>query len=190
MNLDKLDNEYESFKNEYTYQYLKYLGEKCQEMIEYAIEHNTQTVENEFYLNFIIISPETSGMGRNLALNFSFSFEDDTSEINDFNFTTNDTFEHSINDHLINADIMDKLNEVYQLCHNQEKKELHLMLAKRLKQNLEEIPAKKIIFSKNYENHNQFKNLLGQEFYARYEKEKLDSTVSQKIGKKNKKQKI
>src|SRR5579875_3105641 len=101
MNIDELNQQYEQFKEEYTYQYLKYVGEKCKDMMQYSKDNHIKTIDNEFFLNFIIISAEVSGMGRQLGINFSFSFEDEAREIYDFNFTSNDTFEHTIHDDLI-----------------------------------------------------------------------------------------
>jgi hypothetical protein len=174
MNLNELNNQYEAFKEEQIYQHLKWLGEKCQEMMIYVKENPNSTVEDEYFLTHIFIKPVLNPVGGNLGINFEFLFDDKAEEMYEFTFSTNDKYEHSLQTQIMNIEIVNKLDEIYTLFHDEEKKPLHLMLAQHLKNGVENGEEHTVSFSLTK---NTIKSLLGEKMYARYEKEQLEKNA-------------
>lgn len=187
MNINELNTQYEAFKEEQIYQHLKWLGEKCQEMMVYVKENPDSTVEDEYFLTHIYIKSVLNPVGGNVGINFEFMFDNKFDEMYEFSFSTNDKYEHSLQTQIMNVEIVNKLDEIYSLFHNEEKKELHLMLAQHLKTGVESGEEHTVSFSVTK---NAIKSLLGEKMYARYEKEKLENNVDEKISKKKINKKI
>lgn len=177
MNLESLNNQYEQFKEEQTYQHLKWLGEKCQEAISYAKTHTEATIEDEFFLTHIFIKPMLNPVGHSLGISFEFLFDDHKEDMYSFEFSTHDTYEHSFQEQIMNAEIANKISEIYSLFDDKDKRELHIMLAKQLSFNLEDIKEKRIIFNIHNEKNSPFEKLLGEKLYIKYEKEKLEQNI-------------
>lgn len=183
MKLEQLDKQFEEFKKEYTYQYLKHIGEKLKKITYFSQEHNPKGFQNyEYHFHHIMISvvEQYIGSEKTFGLNFKFCFVDKEDNKDKFSFTT---YHKKIT--TFNVDIHEKIlkdiDDIYQLFHDVKKNDLYLLLTEHFQQIIANSKKKMVIFNVAYDPEDAFKFLLGPQFYARYEKEQLESSLSTQV---------
>jgi hypothetical protein len=179
MNLTQLDKSYQDFKNEHTYQYLKYVAEKLKSITLFSKEHNQKEFENyEYHFNHVMINivDENVAGKKTPGLNFKFFFSDKEDTKYVYSFTTYHKQAKTFNVD-INEKLLSEIDDIYQFFHDEKRNDIYLLLVEHLRENLINDKRKMVIFNVNHDVNEPFQLLLGKECSSRYEKEQLEKTV-------------